>query len=78
MRLRLLWLAIFVFALAAVDGKKTAKKKKKNQRKNDAPKDSGEDASNVNKAVKLKRDAKSKARKKFLDKHGIVFDSYGR
>ena len=28
--------------------------------------------------MKKKRDAKSKARKKFLDKNGIVFDSYGR
>ena len=34
--------------------------------------------SNVNQNVKRKRDAKAKAKKKFLDKHGIVFDSYGR
>ena len=31
-----------------------------------------------NQDVKRKRDAKGKARKRFLDKHGIVFDSYGR
>ncbi len=50
-------------------------KKRKKKKQEETPSD---DASNVNTAVKLKRDAKSKARKKFLDKHGIVFDSYGR
>ena len=32
----------------------------------------------VDNKVKLKRDAKAKAKKTFLSKHGIVFDSYGR
>lgn len=38
----------------------------------------GKKASEVNQKVKRKRDAKAKAKKKFLDKHGMVFDSYGR
>lgn len=38
----------------------------------------GGKSSSVNQKVKRKRDAKAKAKKKFLDKHGIVFDSYGR
>ena len=37
-----------------------------------------EAASVVNRNVKRKRDAKAKAKAKFLEKHGIVFDSYGR
>ena len=34
--------------------------------------------STVNNKVKIKRDAKAKAKKTFLSKHGMVFDSYGR
>jgi len=34
--------------------------------------------STVNPQVKRKRDAKAKAKKMFLSKHGMVFDSYGR
>ena len=34
--------------------------------------------STVNQKVKIKRDAKAKAKKVFLNKHGMIFDSYGR
>ena len=71
MRKRINLIIVMIFLILINNCHLTHAKKKKIKT------DNGE-GSNVNEAVKKKRDAKSKARKKFLDKNGIVFDSYGR
>ena len=71
MRKRINLIIVMIFLILINSCHLTHAKKKKIKT------DNGE-GSNVNEAVKKKRDAKSKARKKFLDKNGIVFDSYGR